>query len=225
VFVDYEYTTQIKWPLQESQASLVPKARAKLVRGDTLTVAAFGDSITAGGEATAPELIFWNRWADSLKKKYPRAKINMINSATGGDTTVQGLERLEEKVISKKPDLVLVAFGMNDQNKGFVTEEQFEANLGLIVDRIRRGTSAEIILISSFPPNPNWHWTSGQMEEYSRITGRVAKAKNCAFADVYPNWVAYEKRKKPEDLLANNVNHPNDFGHWIYFRVLEQLGL
>jgi len=29
---------------------------------------------------------------------------------------------------------------------------------------------------------------------------------------------------KPEDLLGNNINHPNDFWHWI-FRVLRQLGL
>ena len=26
-------------------------------------------------------------------------------------------------------------------------------------------------------------------------------------------------------VLANNINHPNDFGHWIYFRVLESLEL
>jgi hypothetical protein len=39
------------------------------------------------------------------------------------------------------------------------------------------------------------------------------------------NWKAIVDRKKPEDLLANNVNHPNDWGHWIYFQVLEKLGL
>jgi len=25
--------------------------------------------------------------------------------------------------------------------------------------------------------------------------------------------------------LANNINHPNDFGHWIYFQALEGIGL
>jgi hypothetical protein len=32
-------------------------------------------------------------------------------------------------------------------------------------------------------------------------------------------------RKRPEDLLANNINHPNDFGHWIYYRVLTAMEL
>ena len=32
-------------------------------------------------------------------------------------------------------------------------------------------------------------------------------------------------KKKPEDLLANNINHPNDFGHWLYFKAFEALGL
>ena len=29
-------------------------------------------------------------------------------------------------------------------------------------------------------------------------------------------------RKKPEDLLGNNINHPNDYGHWVYFRPWRQ---
>ena len=161
-----------------------------------------------------------------MRTRYPKAKITGINGATGGDTTIQGLQRLEEKVLSKKPDLVLIAFGMNDQNVGFVPEEQFAANLTSMADRIRRSTSnTEILLLSSILPNPNWHWTSGKMEEYGAITGQVAKAKNCAFADVLTNWKTVVDRKKPEDLLSNNVNHPNDFGHWIYFQVLEKLGL
>lgn len=226
VYIDYAYTIPAaKWPVQERQAGLLPKLRVKLLKGEPVTICAFGDSITAGGDATSPDLIYWERWVEALRKRYPKAKITAINSATGGDTTIQGLERLEEKVLTKKPDLVLVAFGMNDQNVGFVPEEKFEANLGSIVDRIRRSTSAEILLLSSILPNPNWHWTSGQMEEYGAITGRVAKAKNCAFADVLTNWKIIADRKKPEDMLSNNVNHPNDFGHWIYFEVLERLGL
>jgi hypothetical protein len=63
------------------------------------------------------------------------------------------------------------------------------------------------------------------MEEYEAATFRVARDMSCAFADVFNNWQALAAHKKPEDLLGNNINHPNDFGHWIYFRVLEGLGL
>jgi acyl-CoA thioesterase I len=225
VFVDYRSTDRFRWPVQERQDGLLPRTRERLKRGEPVTVAAFGDSITAGGDATAPGLIYWERWLTALRARYPKAKFTGVNSATGGDTTIQGLARLEQKVLSLKPDLVLVAFGMNDQNVGSVPLERFEANLGEIVDRIRRDTPAEVILLSSCLPNPNWHYTSGRMPEYGRVTRKVAGDKRCAFADVLSNWKAVVDRKKPEDLLANNVNHPNDFGHWIYFQVLEKLGL
>lgn len=225
VFMDYRYRDSFSWPVQARQDQLLPQTKARLRRGEPLTVCAFGDSITNGGDASAPELIYWQRWLAALRARYPRAKIEGINGATGGDRTIEGLQRLQEKVLSRKPDLVLVAFGMNDQNVGSTPLDRFEANLGEIVDRIRKDTSAEVILLSSCLPNPNWHYTSGRMVEYGRTTGKVAAAKKCAFADVLTNWKAVVDRKKPEDLLSNNVNHPNDFGHWIYFRVLEKLGL
>lgn len=225
VFVDYRHSDPYRWPVQAKQDSFLTRTRERLKRGEPVTVAAFGDSITAGGDATSPDLIYWQQWLTALRTRYPKATITGVNSATGGDTTVQGLARLEQKVLTLKPDLVLVAFGMNDQNVGSVPLDRFEANLGELIDRIRKDTPAEIILLSAFPPNPNWHYTSGKMPEYARVTGKVAADKRCAFADVFPNWNAVVGRKKPEDVLANNVNHPNDFGHWIYFQVLEKLGL
>ena len=225
VFVDNHIRDRFDWPVQAKQAQFLSRTREKLERGEAVTIAAFGDSITAGGEASAPERIYWQRWASALQARFPKAKITAVNSATGGDTTVQGLQRLQQKVLDRKPDVVLVAFGMNDQNIGSVPLDRFEANLGELVDRIRKDTPAEVILLSSCSPNPNWHYTSGRMPEYGRITGKVAADKHCAFADVLTNWKAIVDRKKPEDLLANNVNHPNDWGHWIYFQVLEKLGL
>ncbi len=226
VFVDYQPRRSVEgWPRQAPQAQVLEATRRKLAAGGILKVCAFGDSITAGGDATAPELIYWQRWLAALRLRHPSATITGVNSATGGDTTVQGLARLEDKVLREQPDLVLVAFGMNDQNVGSVPEATFRANLGELVDRVRARTGAEVILLSSCLPNPNWHYTSGRMEAYGRITGEVATDRKCAFAEVLANWKVLVDRKKPEDLLANNVNHPNDFGHWVYFQVLERLGL
>jgi len=225
VFVDYGWSDPVRWPSQPSQVQFLPRTWTLLKAGQPVKVVAFGDSITAGGDATRPELIYWQQWLTSLRARYPKAQITGVNGATGGDTTVQGLARLEQKVLAEKPDLVLIAFGMNDQNIGSVPLDRFEANLGTLVDRIRTETGAEVILLSSCLPNPNWHYTSGKMPEYGRITQKVAQAKGCAFADVLARWQAVVDRKKPEDLLSNNVNHPNDFGHRLYAEVLEQLGL
>lgn len=226
-FVDYTPLHRPAWPVQKSQADLLPRTREKLRAGGKILFAAFGDSITAGGEASEPSLIYWQRWADELQREYPRAKVIATNVATGGDTTANGLARLQEKVLAKHPDLVLIAFGMNDANRPpfGVPVATFAGNLRQMIDRIRSQTDAEIILTSAFPPNPNWHWASGKMEEYAWATEEVAREKRCAYAYVYNNWLRVAAKKKPEDLLGNNINHPNDFGHWIYFEVFNRLGL
>ncbi len=63
------------------------------------------------------------------------------------------------------------------------------------------------------------------MAAYAAATEQVAREKQCAFADVYHVWMSMGERKKPEDLLGNNINHPNDFGHWLYLQAFETLRL
>jgi acyl-CoA thioesterase I len=228
VYADYFHreTWMAPIPQPELSATRLPMTRQKLLSGKKVRLVAFGDSITAGGDASEPSLIYWERWADSLRKQYPKAAIESLNGATGGDSTVQGLQRLQEKVLRHQPDLVLVAFGMNDHNReGYgVPLQAFTENLGTLVDRIQ-AAGAEVVLVSAFPPNPKWHFGSHNMAAYANATKQVAREKHCALADVYPLWTSCAAHKKPEDLLGNNINHPNDFGHYLYFRALQALGL
>ena len=224
-FVDYTHHDKTPWPVQPDQTAFLRASNEKLKAGQPFKIVAFGDSITAGGDASSPDLIFWARWADQLQRKYPRSHVTILNGATGGDSTVQGLQRLQTKVLDHKPDLVLIGFGMNDHNISGVPTPDFERNLKEMIAKIRTQISAEIILFSAFPPNPDWKFGSHRMKDYADATARVAIDMHCAYADVFNNWQSIAKRKKPEDLLGNNINHPNDFGHWIYFRVLSDLGL
>ena len=230
-FIYVDYAHREKWELPSAKAEFgaarLPNTQKKLQAGEKVRIVAFGDSITAGGDASEPSLVFWERWASALRGKYPRASIETTNGATGGDTTVQGLQRLQGKVLQQKPDLVLIGFGMNDHNReGFgVPLDAFAGNLRTMISRIRADTGAEIVLFSAFPPNPKWHYGSHNMEAYAEATEQVAREERCAFADVYHLWASVTARKKPEDLLANNINHPNDFGHWVYLQALEGIGL
>jgi len=224
-YADYRLADGVRWPVQPSQADRLRSTQRKLAAGEAVTIVAFGDSITNGGEASVPELIFWRRWVTDLQARYPRAKITATNGATGGDTSTRGLQRLQAKVIDEKPDLVLIGFGMNDHNRRGVPLPEFERQLREMIARIRTGTTAEIVLFSTFPPNPRWMHGTNRMAEYAGVTARVAAETGCAYADVFNNWQAMAARKRPEDLLANNINHPNDFGHWIYYRVFAEMEL
>jgi acyl-CoA thioesterase I len=224
VYVDYTGAgTQINtMPL--AVADLLAKSKAKLVAGGPFKVIGYGDSITAGGEASSVDLQYGPRWvAESLRKRFPKAEITYENGATGGDATPQGLARLEEKVLTRKPDLVLVAFGMNDHNVGSTPLPAFEQNLKAIVTRIRERTGADVIFLSTFPPHPDWHYGSHQMEKYADATKRAAAELQAPYADVYGVWQQVLKRKDPASLLGNNINHPNDYGHWLYVVALDAL--
>jgi len=223
IFVDYETRAGTALCAKTDQASLLPKTRAKLNGGGPFKMLVYGDSIAAGGDATKPSLRFPRRYAAHLQEKFPGAEIVVENGATGGDTTRAGLTRLEEKALTRSPDLVLLGFGMNDNNVGGVPLDEFQQNLLTLVSRIREHTGAEVILFSAFPPNPDWKFGSDRMADYAAATRRAAEEAQCAFADVYGAWMTMLERKDRHSLLGNNINHPNDFGHWIYCEALKSV--
>jgi lysophospholipase L1-like esterase len=223
VFVDYQSRSGEALCTPTDQSDLLGNTRKKLDAGGPFKVIVYGDSISAGGEATTVALQFSQRYAAHLQERFPQAAIEIENGATGGDSTRNGLARLEEKVLTRNPDLVLLGFGMNDHNVGGVPLDEFKQNLVTIVNSIREKTGAELILFSTFPPNPDWKFGSGRMGDYAAATRDAATAATCAFADVYGPWTRMLQRKDCQSLLGNNINHPNDFGHWIYFEALKSV--
>jgi lysophospholipase L1-like esterase len=226
VYVDYDAavgSSPVTGVPRQGPSDGLPRTLRLLRAKEPVKVIAFGDSITAGGEASQESLRYPNRYAAYLRQAFGDDRVTLENGATGGDTTRNGLARLEEKVLSRHPDLVLVAFGMNDHNIGSVPVEEFAANLRSIVTQIREKTGAEVILLSTFPPNPLWHYSSHRMGEYAAATERVAGEMRVPYADVYDLWMDVQKRKDPPSLLGNNINHPNDYGHGLYLRALRNV--
>jgi acyl-CoA thioesterase-1 len=41
--------------------------------------------------------------------------------------------------------------------------------------------------------------------------------------NVYDIFEKVFARKDQPSLLSNNINHPNNFGHWLYFRAFKNL--
>ena len=216
VYVDYRSARLPKLTESTDQAGLLKKTRAKLEAGGPFKIIAFGDSIAAGGDASTEALRFQDRYGAHLAELFPKAKITVENGATGGDHTISGAPRLEEKVLSRSPDLVLIGFGMNDHNRGGPEPAQFQANLEAMVKTVRERTGADVILLSTFPPHPDWAHGTHRMQDYAAATKAAAESSGVAYADVYSVWMKVLERKDPASVIANNINHPNDFGHWLY---------
>lgn len=222
-WVDYKTRANTRLVKPSNQSTALKRTYERLKAGGPFKVIVYGDSISAGGEASEPRLQFGQLYSDWLQLNFPKAQVTFENGATGGDSTRQGLQRLEEKVLTRQPDLVLVGFGMNDHNKGGVPPEEFEANLTTVTKTIKERTGADVILFSTFPPHPDWIHSSHRMEVYAAATERVAKATGSAYGDVYSAYMKVFARKDPSSVLANNINHPNDYGHRLYFEVFKSI--
>ena len=100
------------------------------------TIICFGDSLTYGTGA-GPGMDY----PSQLSKMIARP---VINAGVPGDTTTRALKRLEQDVLSKSPDLVLITLGGNDLKNGIAKDVAFK-NLKMFVESIQ-GQGARVVI-------------------------------------------------------------------------------
>jgi len=226
VYVDYESEEAPEEATVEASAiersGLLDRLVRKLSAGQEALYVVFGDSISAGGEASEESLAYFGRFADRLRRLYPQGRLRIVNKSIGGEDTHGGIARVASDVVPLNPDLVSIGYGMNDQNvqddgRHTTTPEQFDLNLRGIIDAIRSAGDPDIVLVTPCEPNPNWQHTSGKTPLYAEVIRRLGREYGIGVADAHAEWMAeLAAGKTHESLLLNNINHPNDYGHGIY---------
>ncbi len=204
--------------MDEGQRKFVEKTRMNLEGGCNVTIVAFGDSITAG---YCVRHGFPSFWRELLAEKYPEAVVEMINSGTCGDTSMDGLARLDWAALSYEPDLVTINFGINDCALGLDLGE-FEMNFAKMVRRIRAGPNSEILLLSSQPlETPPY---DRLVQDYYQTIERVAKEMDVGFVNVYGAWMQRVRQGTPlGELILSGLDHPNEAGYRIIAEELMRL--
>jgi len=224
VWADYRTTNGQPWAEPNDQSQYLANVRAKLEAGGPFKIASYGDSITAGGEASEVRYRFQQRFARYLRAKFRKCRVSVQDVSISGYASQQGIDWFDKYMATvEKPDLALVGFGMNDHNIGTAEPERFKNNLVEIVKLIRERKGADVILFSAFPPHDDWHYGTHRMGQYAAATRQAAAEARCAYADVYSTWMVVLRRKDQSSLLGNNINHPNDFGHWLYEQAFEAM--
>ena len=136
----------------------LPLLSKKLTNKEKILICAFGDSVTYGythADKCEFDNVYHNKLKSLLEKQYPSIVFNIINAGVGGDTSLDGLNRLEQDVLNYNPDLVLVEFGLNDCHKEIGGIGDFKASIQRILDEIKANTRSDIILLT-----PNFMATS-----------------------------------------------------------------
>ncbi|MCC7419966.1 MAG: VCBS repeat-containing protein [Planctomycetaceae bacterium] len=215
-----------KGPVPKFSHRSLPRSVAKLVSREPLTIVTLGDSISAGANASGlfnkapyqppyPELV-----RRQLSERFRNAN-TMHNLSLGGSDTGWSLTQID-KVVEQKPDLVILAFGMND-SAGRAGKE-YGANIKKAIAGIREKLpQCEFILVASMLGNRDWIRLKQEYFLEYRTALKELVEPGIALADLTSVWESFLELKKDWDQTGNGVNHPNDFGHRVYAQVITSL--
>lgn len=225
------YRREGKWDLfrQKEQREKLHNFFNKLINKEKTSIVFYGDSITVGcnssgtvyGGNVPPYAESWSTMVyEYLKEKY-QCDIKYFNTAVGGMNTKWGLDNYKERVLKHNPDLVFIAFGMND---GSLDKNEHIKMIKQIIDGIKKhNPKCSIILISTSVANIESNWFLSQhtyIEEYLKLN-----LNDVAIVDMTNMHLDLLKRKRFKDMSGNNVNHPNDFLVRIYAQsILKVMG-
>ena len=223
-----------------------------------VTIACLGDSVTHGcfeiyvtkdggiGTFCRAEEAYPALLQRELSNLSPFASPVLVNAGVSGDKSYGGLERLERDVLSFKPDLVIVDFGLNDSmNKDVeVGLKTYDNSMRAIFEKVL-SSGAECILltpnymnkeVSPFITEPMFIdiakeaavvQNTGILTRYVETARKAAIDMGVPIADAYAVWQALDKNGVDTDaLLSNNINHPTGKAHEIFVseimrRILE----
>jgi lysophospholipase L1-like esterase len=187
-------------------------------RGESLTVAFLGGSLTWGAQSTDPLKTSYRAIiSKNLRERYPDAKFTFVDAAIGGTGSQLAAFRLQRDVLDYEPDLVFLDFTVNDDPYELPTDDRLSAYESLI----RRMVKADIpVLQINFPvkqdvmPEPS-------DRPLDALHQAIGAAYNLPLADVVTSIhqaVVVEGRATPDQLwdLPYDRVHPGDAGYALY---------
>lgn len=248
VYVTYSHSDTWSGAKPASQLSDLKNTKQKLENGESVNIVYYGDSITSGYNASgnseratynreeietyydqaqhlrvAPYMPAWPTLVSTaLQAKYPNASINHINRAQAGTISEWGVNNVD-LVTAKSPDLVVIAFGMNEPGNTMSLDKNIKSIMNAV---LAVNPNAEFVLASAFIPNLNAkHFVdnklSVQEEQLYAIKTAYADKAGVAVANVNSvNKAMLDMGKKCTDLIDDDFNHPNDFAVRIYAQTV-----
>ena len=188
------------------------KTIKKLKDKRDVTIVLYGDSISEGANSSGTTLTtpFLPKWGDMVIEKIKRSYgVNVVfyNTSMGGRDSSWGVQNAQERVADYRPDLAIIAFGMNDRIDG----KSFSENIRKIMSIITKTTpDTEYILCATTLPNQMLPEFCAYQKDYRDALYSIAK-DGVAVASFYNLQKELLRKKRFIDLTGNNVNHLNDF--------------
>ena len=186
-----------------------------------LRVVFFGDSITqAGVQPTG----YITKLDSIVKQAHLPDSVELIGAGIGGNKVYDLYLRMEEDVLKKNPDVVLIYVGINDVwhkvSSGTGTDpEKFEKFYRAIIKRLQDKNIKVILCTPSVigERNDNSNQQDGDLNQYSNIIRAIAKDLSLPVCDLHNAFSEYLKVNNPANaergILTVDRVHLNEKGN------------
>lgn len=186
-----------------------------------IKVVFFGDSITQAGVQPNGYIM---KLDSIVKQAHLPDEIELVGAGIGGNKVYDLYLRMEEDVLMKKPDVVVIYVGINDvwhkASSGTGTDaDKFEKFYRAIIKKLQEKNIKVIVCTPSVigERNDNSNQQDGDLNNYSNIIRKIARDLSLPVCDLRNAFAEYEKANNPANmekgiLTADRV-HLNEKGN------------
>ena len=183
----------------------------------------FGDSITELGANKGGYI----RRIDSLCRMEGKSdQFEWVGAGIGANKVYDLYLRLDEDVLSKSPDIVVIYIGVNDVWHKVLTgtgtdADKFEKFYTKIIQKLKE-KNIKIILATPAVVGERTDFSNrldGELNFYSNIVRNIAVTNGAALVDLREKFLSYNKVHNPENkeqgILTYDKVHLNDKGNQV----------
>ena len=176
--------------------------------GEKITIGTIGGSITQGTAASTTDERYANRALQWWAKTLPKAQLDFVNAGIGATDSYIGVHRVDADLLSKKPDVVIVEFSVNDTDAAL--------NLQTYDSLVRKILQAEnhpavILLFTTQEDGTSLQDTHMQIGSAYNLP--MISYKNAVLPEIEAGKFTWK------DISPDNI-HPNSVGHGIIGELL-----
>ncbi|HEV3203495.1 MAG TPA: SGNH/GDSL hydrolase family protein, partial [Gemmataceae bacterium] len=200
-----------------------------------------GDRVVLLGNTLIEREQKYGYWETMLTARHPDKNIIFRNLGWSGDTVfgharagfgsvADGFRHLKDHVLSLKPTVIILGYGLNESFEGEAGLPRFLEGLKVLLDTLAP-TKAQMAILSPLRledlgrPLPEPVQQNKNIRLYRDALRKVAGERGFSFVDLYTLLGESEKKNPPAPLTDNGI-HMTEFGYWKSAAALEQgLGL
>lgn len=187
----------------------------------------FGDSITQAG-------VNPGGYIDRLKKVMPADQFELIGAGIGGNKIYDLFLRMDDDVLAKQPDVVVIWVGVNDvwhkASSGTGTDpDKFVKFYEAVVKKLK-AANIRVILCTPATIGERTDMSNqqdGDLNQYSRFIRELAQRNNLPLVDLRKAFLDYNLKNNPENkekgILTTDRVHLNDAGNQLVAEQMQQV--